>query len=100
MYKTDNSGDTLAVEIYRNGEVITRRTTTSPMGSIELLIDATTGGPPGISTPVITKAPEQTVAYSENLTVLHSGNETSLAGNQSITATENQTGTVSRTLYF
>jgi hypothetical protein len=49
--KTDNTGDTLVVEIYRNGEVITRRTTTSPRGSVILLVDATTGGPPGISTP-------------------------------------------------
>jgi hypothetical protein len=47
--KTDNSGDVLAVEIYRNGEVITRRTTTSPRGSVILLVDATTGGTPGIT---------------------------------------------------
>ena len=49
--KTDNSGDVLAVEIYRNGELITRRATTSPRGSVILLVDATTGGPPGITTP-------------------------------------------------
>jgi hypothetical protein len=49
--KTDNSGNMLVVEIYRNGEVIIRRTTTSPRGSVNLLIDATTGGPPGVDTP-------------------------------------------------
>ncbi len=56
MYKTDNSGDTLSVEIYRNGVSITHRTTSSPMGFIDLLIDATTGAPPGI-TPRITRNP-------------------------------------------
>lgn len=56
MYKTDNSGDTLAVEIYRNGESMTRRTTTSPMGFIDLLVDSTTGAPPGIP-PRVTQSP-------------------------------------------
>ncbi len=56
MYKTDNSGDTLSVEIYRNGESMTRRTTTSPMGFIDLLVDSTTGDPPGIP-PRITQSP-------------------------------------------
>ncbi len=54
IYKTDNTGDMLTVEIYRNGEIIHRRSTTSPMGVIELLIDAETGNPPGIITPGIT----------------------------------------------
>ena len=53
IYKTDNTGDMLTVEIYRNGEIIHRRSTTSPMGVIELLIDAETGNPPGIITPGI-----------------------------------------------
>jgi hypothetical protein len=100
MYKTDNSGDTLAVEIYRNGEVITRRATTSPRGSIELLIDAMTGGPPGMSTPVITQTPDQTVTGSGNQTILLTANETSLVTNQSNTATNNQTASVIRVLYF
>ncbi len=56
MYKTDNSGDTLSVEIYRNGESMTRRTDSSPMGFIDLLVDSTTGAPPGIP-PRITQSP-------------------------------------------
>ena len=110
MYKTDNSGDTLAVEIYRNGEVIYRRMTTSPMGFIELLIDARTGTPPGI-TPIITQPSNQTTTQSNNtaatpanltskvsnLTVAPSGNQTSQVSNQ----TKNQTGSGSnQVLYF
>ncbi len=45
MYKTDNSGDILAVEIYRDGELINHRTTSSPKGFIDILIDAMTGAP-------------------------------------------------------
>ena len=70
MYKTDNTGNMLTVELYRNGEVIHRRSTTSPMGGIELLIDAETGNPPGIITPGITQtAPPES-------------NQTGAAGNQ------------------
>jgi len=54
IYKTDNTGNMLMVELFRNGEIIHRRSTTSPMGGIELLIDAETGNPPGIITPGIT----------------------------------------------
>jgi len=46
--KQDNSGQTLAVGIYRNGELIYRRTIRTPMGTIEFLIDPKTGNPPGI----------------------------------------------------
>lgn len=46
--KQDNSGQSLAVGIYRNGELIYRRTIRTPMGTIEFLIDPKTGNPPGI----------------------------------------------------
>jgi hypothetical protein len=59
MYKQDNSGDTLSVEIYRDGEVISLRNVSTPMGSLELLIDAKTGLPPAM-TPVITPTSNQT----------------------------------------
>jgi hypothetical protein len=52
MYKTDNSGNPLSVEIFRDGRVLTDRTVSVPMGFIELLIDAKTGNPPGITLPV------------------------------------------------
>jgi hypothetical protein len=48
--KNDNSGNPLTVEIYRNGELMTHQVRSAPMGSIELLIDAKTGNPPGVST--------------------------------------------------
>jgi hypothetical protein len=57
--KNDYSGNTLTVEIYRNGDLINRRTRSTPMGSIDLLIDAKTGNPPGI-TPVVTNETNQT----------------------------------------
>jgi hypothetical protein len=109
MYKTDNSGDILSVDIYRNGKLMTHRTTSSPKGFIDLLIDATTGAPPGIpprvtqttgpvpadnqtrpvinqtSAPVVTQTrpvPSPTVTPSFNTT----------------TQTTNQTG--SRVMYF
>jgi hypothetical protein len=53
IQKTDNTGDTLTVEIYRDGKVIGNRSVSIPMGSIELLIDAKTGNPPAM-TPVVT----------------------------------------------
>ena len=59
MYKPDNSGDTLSVEVYRNGEVISLRNVSTPMGSVELLIDAKTGNPPAL-TPVVTPSGNQT----------------------------------------
>jgi hypothetical protein len=59
IQKPDNSGDTLTVEIYRNGDVISLRNVSIPMGSIELLIDAKTGNPPG-TTPVVTPSGNQT----------------------------------------
>jgi len=46
--KQDNSGKTLALEVYRNGEMIYSRTIRTPMGTIEILLDPETGNPPGI----------------------------------------------------
>ena len=59
IYKDDNSGNTLTVEIYRNSELITRQARSVPMSSIELLIDAKTGNPPGV-TSVVTHETNQT----------------------------------------
>jgi hypothetical protein len=57
--KNDYSGNLLTVEIYRNGDLINRRTRSIPMGSIDLLIDTKTGNPPG-STSVVTNETNQT----------------------------------------
>ena len=46
--KQDYSGDTLAVEVYANGSMIAHRTVATPMGEINLLIDAH-GNLPGVS---------------------------------------------------
>jgi len=59
IQKTDNTGDTLSVEIYRDGKVIGNRSVSIPMGSIELLIDAKTGNPPAM-TPVVTPSVNET----------------------------------------
>ena len=59
IQKPDNSGDTLTVEIYRDGKVIGNRSVSIPRGSVELLIDAKTGNPPGM-TPVVTPSGNQT----------------------------------------
>jgi hypothetical protein len=59
MYKPDNSGDILTVQVYRDGEVISLRNVSTPMGSIELLIDAKTGLPPAM-TPAVTPSGNQT----------------------------------------
>jgi hypothetical protein len=59
IQKTDNTGDTLTVEIYRDGKVIGNRSVSIPRGSVELLIDAKTGNPPAM-TPVVTPSSNQT----------------------------------------
>ncbi|MCK9593386.1 MAG: hypothetical protein M0Q91_15380, partial [Methanoregula sp.] len=59
MYKQDNSGNTLAVDVYRDGKIINSRSISMPMGSIELLMDAKTGNPPGLS-PVVTQTDNKT----------------------------------------
>ncbi len=107
VYKTDNAGDILTVELYRNGEIIHRRSTTSPMGVIELLIDAETGNPPGITPPGVTQTVNQTAPPGSNQTgavhnqtVLNPVNATRTVVNPSISSTGNQTGSGSQTLYF
>ena len=47
--KQENSGDTLVIEVYNNGTLIKRSSTRAPMGSVSILIDPTTGRPPGIN---------------------------------------------------
>jgi hypothetical protein len=59
IFKPDNSGDTLTVEVYRDGGVISLRNVSTPMSSVELLIDAKTGNPPGM-TPEVTPSGNQT----------------------------------------
>jgi hypothetical protein len=59
IFKPDNSGDTLTVEVYRDGGVISLRKVSTPMSSVELLIDAKTGNPPGM-TPEVTPSGNQT----------------------------------------
>jgi len=114
MYKTDNSGNTLSVEIYRNGVSITQRTTSSPMGFIDLLIDATTGAPPGI-TPRITQTPgpvqtnNQTPQKSDTTIALPVNRATPAPGQttppvnqipQITNQTNNQTVNGTRVMYF
>jgi hypothetical protein len=53
--KQDNSGETLAVEVYRNGEMIERRTVRAPMGEIAFIINPKTSNPIG-AFPVITSS--------------------------------------------
>jgi hypothetical protein len=48
--KQDYTIEVLLVEIYRNGTLVTARSTTAPAGSVVLLIDPATGNPPGIPT--------------------------------------------------
>ncbi len=72
MYKTDNSGDILSVEVYRNGELISHRTTSSPRGFIDLLIDVTTGGPPGIP-PRVTQTTSPVQTTNQTLPVSNPG---------------------------
>ena len=64
--KNDNTGNPLTVEIYRNGELMTHQVRSAPMGSIELLIDAKTGNPPGVST-VLTNETNQTGSSGERV---------------------------------
>jgi hypothetical protein len=59
IYKPDNSGDTLTLQIYRDGKIIGNRSVSTPRSTDELLIDAKTGNPPGL-TPVVTPTGNQT----------------------------------------
>jgi hypothetical protein len=47
--KRDYSGNTLTVEVYRNGEMIHHRATRVPMGEIQILINPVTGNTPGVT---------------------------------------------------
>jgi hypothetical protein len=49
VQKQDNSGALLAVAIYRDGTLISSRSVTSPMGTVELLIDPLTARAPGLT---------------------------------------------------
>ncbi len=49
VQKQDNSGAVLTVGIYRNGTLISTRSVTSPMGTVDLLIDPLTALAPGLS---------------------------------------------------
>jgi hypothetical protein len=49
VQKNDNSGALLAVGIYRNGTLISTKSVTSPMGTVDLLIDPQTGRAPGLT---------------------------------------------------
>ena len=49
VQKQDNSGALLAVAIYRDGILIGSRSVTSPMGTVDLLIDPLTARPPGLT---------------------------------------------------
>jgi hypothetical protein len=48
--KQEYTGDTLTVEIYNQGKLITHRTVTAPRGTIDFIIDAKTGNPPSLPT--------------------------------------------------
>jgi hypothetical protein len=48
--KQDYTIEELLVEVYRNGTLVTARSTTAPAGSVVLLIDPATGNPPGLPT--------------------------------------------------
>jgi hypothetical protein len=50
LVKQDNSGNTLTIEVYRNGEIVLHRTTRAPKGEVQFLIDPRTGNPPGVTT--------------------------------------------------
>jgi hypothetical protein len=58
IQKQDNFGDMLIVEVYTHGKLIGRRTVTAPMGTVEILLDARTGNPPG-SVPAVTSSSTQ-----------------------------------------
>lgn len=49
VQKQDNSGALLAVAIFRDGTLIVSRSVTSPMGSVDLLIDPLTARAPGLT---------------------------------------------------
>jgi hypothetical protein len=68
VHKQDNSGDTLTVEVYREGDLISDRTISTPMGSIEFMIDTSTGKPPGIT---VTPTPLNNQGGSNNSGIMY-----------------------------
>jgi hypothetical protein len=51
----DNTGNTLTIEVYRNGEMVFHRSTRVPGGEVQILIDPKTGNPPGVNATAATK---------------------------------------------
>jgi hypothetical protein len=49
VQKQDNSGALLAVAVYRDGTLISTRSVTAPMGTVDLLIDPLTARAPGLT---------------------------------------------------
>jgi hypothetical protein len=66
VQKKDNSGALLAVAIYRDGTLISTRSVTSPMGTVDMLIDPMTALAPGLSANDVLPAPAATQAGLEN----------------------------------
>jgi len=64
--KNDNSGAILTATIYREGTAISTRSVTSPMGSVDLLIDPRTASAPGL--PDIAITPTATIILTDTLT--------------------------------
>jgi hypothetical protein len=62
VQKKDNSGALLAVAIYRDGTLISARSVTSPMGTVDMLIDPVTALAPGLSARDV--LPAQTTAQA------------------------------------
>ena len=53
IQKRDGSGNEIAVEVYKNGALVKRSTTTAPRGTIDLQVDLKTANPIGV-TPAVT----------------------------------------------
>ena len=66
VQKKDNSGSLLTVAIYRDGTLISTRSVTSPMGTVDVLIDPITALAPGLSANDVLPAPAATQAGLEN----------------------------------
>jgi hypothetical protein len=57
VQKNDNSGAVLTATIYRDGTAISTRSVTSPMGSVDLLIDPRTASAPGLPDTAVIPTP-------------------------------------------
>ncbi len=49
VQKRDNSGAVLSAAVYRNGTLLSTKSVTKPMGSVEILIDPVTARAPGLA---------------------------------------------------